>query len=155
MSGVERMTAKQAAEAIKAAKKRRHKYNAKRVFLCSQCGGAPGDDRAQCRSCRFIGPQLSFDSTAEANKWGELRILVNAGKIYELRRQVPFDLHANGGAKIGVYVADLTYSEITRSANGPLTTLHVLDVKGVMTALARWKIKHAELEYGFTVEIVR
>ena len=51
-----------------------------------------------------------FDSEGELNRWEVLRLLEQAGKISELRRQVKFYFIING-VNCGGYVADFVYTE--------------------------------------------
>ena len=83
-----------------------------------------------------------FDSKGEHRRWGELELLLKAGKITDLDRQVRFQLHANG-KKIGAYVADFVYQMDGKAV--------VEDFKGFRTSLYRWKKKHFEAEYGFPI----
>lgn len=58
---------------------------------------------------------IKFDSQAEAKRWGELRWLEQAGEIYQLERQVRFNLIPNQTREDGTterkadYVADFRY----------------------------------------------
>lgn len=40
---------------------------------------------------------IRFDSTKEARRWGELRLMERAGEIRNLRRQVPIPLEGRDG----------------------------------------------------------
>lgn len=94
---------------------------------------------------------IRFASKAEARRYAELRLLEQAGEIKQLECQPRFPLHgACAGApsmraKVGDYVADFQYRE------GPNGILVIEDVKGVKTALYRWKKKHFEAQYGLTI----
>ena len=81
--------------------RRPHKYRAQRVEIDGE----------------------KFDSKAEARRWGQLKLLEQAGEIKNLQRQVRFPLVVNG-IKIGAYVADFTYDAPGRV---------VEDVKGFRT----------------------
>ena len=80
-----------------------------------------------------------FDSKAEHRHWLHLQALAKAGKIMDLRRQVPFELVpaqvTPDGKKIRsvVYVADFVYYE---KGTGKIA---VDDPKGFSTP--EWKIK--------------
>lgn len=82
---------------------------------------------------------LNFDSKAEAKRWCELQILVRAGEITDLRRQVPFVLipqqkRPSGGVEREcTYVADFTYTRGGKAV--------VEDVKGAVTPEFRIKRK--------------
>lgn len=81
---------------------------------------------------------LKFDSKAEYRRWSELRLLLKAGEIRELKRQVPFELIPSqvspDGTKLRpvIYLADFTYLD----KSGELV---VEDPKGASTA--EWVIK--------------
>lgn len=108
----------------------------------------------------------TFASKAEARRYGELKMLEKAGKIESLELQPRFRLMTqlttgtfNGAGKalagqfpvIGSYVADFQYFRLEAP-----TGWIVEDVKGVKTALYRWKKKHVEAQYGVTItEITR
>lgn len=95
-----------------------------------------------------------FDSTGEATRWQQLKILHRAGQIAELRRQVAFDLHAPVAGRlvtIGCYLADFTYYEDSSESSQLRGRLIVEDFKGVVTPLYKWKKRHLELEYALKV----
>lgn len=117
-----RMTA---AEYRASPRKRRHKYGAKPKTVDG----------------------IRFDSTGEAMRWMELKLLERTGKIVDLKRQVPYELHAKGGTFLGRYLADFEY--VTIPSLRYQTTVE--DFKGVILPLAKWKIRHAEAEYGFKI----
>src|SRR6267154_1785069 len=82
------------------------------------------------KSARIKGNQpqyvdgMLFDSTAEARRYTELKLLKLTGQITELEVHKPFFLHVNG-IRIGYYEADFTYLE-----NGQQV---IEDVKGHRT----------------------
>lgn len=106
---------------------------------------------------------IRFASTREARRYGELRLLVLAGQIWDLTLQPSFELHVRYGGPpiyltmqtgprepvlpaegtVGVYRADFAYA----TKDGTI----VEDVKGVRTALYNWKKKHVEIEYGVRI----
>lgn len=92
----------------------------------------------------------TFDSKAEYARWVQLRLMEKVGAIKQLERQVPFVLNTPDTrgkiVSIGKYVADFTYT----NDEG----LVVEDVKGVITALFRWKARHFLIQYGFPITIV-
>jgi hypothetical protein len=57
-----------------------------------------------------------FDSAKEARRYGELRILESAGKIADLRLQVPIDCRVND-VKICTYIADFQYRCLERNVS--------------------------------------
>lgn len=98
---------------------------------------------------------IKFDSKAEARRYYELKLLQQAGEIYELRLQVSFPLCVEpevperGRQLVGRYIADFTYSRTGSAA------LEVEDVKGFKTPLYKWKRKHMKAQYGITILEVR
>lgn len=55
---------------------------------------------------------MVFDSRREANRYAELKLLQRAGKIKNLRRQVPFELiPSQDGERAVKYIADFVYEE--------------------------------------------
>lgn len=96
-----------------------------------------------------------FDSQAEAKRYQQLLLQgVWLGQIRNLELQPSFPLHGANGEQIGVYRADFRYENrvLARYFNDDPTWVDVVeDVKGVRTALYRWKKKHFEAEYGITI----
>lgn len=90
-----------------------------------------------------------FASKAEVRRYGELKLLEKAGEIFFLTLQPRYDLELETPeVTLGAYVADFSYMLGSK--------LVVEDVKGVKTALYRWKKKHFEAQYGITItEILR
>lgn len=89
-----------------------------------------------------------FPSKAEARRYGELRLLEQAGAIRDLELQPRFPLVVNG-ARVAVYVADFRYAEV-----GSRRVI-VEDVKGVRTPLYRLKKRLVKVLYGVDVQEVR
>jgi hypothetical protein len=93
---------------------------------------------------------IRFHSKKEARRWQELQLLLRAGEIHSVLRQVAFPLVAVAEADgsrflVGRYVADFTYCERNSAA------LVVEDVKGFQTPLYRWKCKHMLGQYGIVI----
>ena len=88
---------------------------------------------------------IRFDSKKEAKRYLELKILVKAGVIKELKRQVPYILIDKScyGRAIK-YVADFVYLE-----NGQLV---VEDVKGVRTPVYKLKKRLMAEVYGIEIK---
>ena len=88
-----------------------------------------------------------YDSQKEAKRAWELDLLVRAGKIRDLQRQVPFILleeyYNNKGEKIRpiTYIADFTYYDIDND------DWVVEDTKGVRTDVYKIKKKLFEQRY--------
>ena len=91
---------------------------------------------------------ITFASKAEARRYAELLLLARAGEIRGLELQPRFELSVFGygnDTRIGDYVADFQYQR------GPKGVLVIEDVKGVKTALYRWKKKHVEAQYNIRI----
>ena len=104
---------------------------------------------------------IRFASKREARRYGELKLLERAGKIFRLRLQPRFRLCAwttktgdgrNTIQELGAYVADFAYCS-TRGCDCPYGCT-VEDSKGFRTPLYRWKKKHVEAQYGIQVREV-
>jgi hypothetical protein len=85
---------------------------------------------------------ITFDSMAEAARYGALKIVQAAGLISELRLQVRYDITVNG-RKVCRYVADFVYIE-----NGKEV---VEDVKGMKTPVYNLKKKLMEAVFGVVI----
>lgn len=85
-----------------------------------------------------------FDSKREAKRWQELLMLAHAGEIDALKRQVKYELRADGGKPLGFYVCDFEY----RDSAGQLV---VEDAKGHKTQLYIWKRRHMAAQYGIEI----
>lgn len=100
------------------------------------------EKRSKYRNVKTTVDGQTFDSAKEARRYTELKMLEKAGTIRGLRRQVVFDLEANG-TLVCRYVADFLYhhgeSEI------------VEDVKGVRTDVYRLKKKLMKACYGIEI----
>ena len=108
---------------------------------------------------------IRFASKAEARRYGELKLLVKAGRIWDLELQPSFPLHAAStsgqlgqaikaaagtlNTLVGHYRGDFAYRDVK---TGKRITE---DVKGLDTPMSRWKRKHVQIQYGITVVIVR
>lgn len=93
---------------------------------------------------KIVVDNIKFDSTLEANRYQELKLLQRAKQISNLRLQVPFLLQ-EGFKKNGKmhreikYIADFVYEE-----NGQTI---VEDTKGICTEV--FKIKQKLFEYKY------
>lgn len=98
-----------------------------------------------------------FDSIKEYTRWRELKLLERAGKIWDLKRQVPFTLipaQKEGGMVVEracKYIADFTYME--SGADG-LSELVVEDTKGFKTPEYIIKRKLMLKEFGIRIREV-
>lgn len=89
---------------------------------------------------------LTFDSLKEASRYEELKLLVRAGEIKDLKRQVPIEIVPKTDKFRAVrYVADFTY---TLTRNGQPV---VEDVKGMKTDLYKLKKKLIYWIYGIEI----
>lgn len=91
-----------------------------------------------------------FASKREAGRYRELKLLLNVGAIANLRLQVPYVLHAQGGTKVGIYRADFVYW-VGESGDEHEV---VEDAKGFPTPLYQWKKRHMKAEYGIEIREV-
>ena len=85
---------------------------------------------------------ITFDSQAEATRYGVLKIVQASGLITDLRLQVPYQITVIG-KKVCRYVADFVYSE-----NGKEV---VEDVKGMRTPVYNLKKKLMEAVFGVVI----
>jgi len=86
-----------------------------------------------------------FQSSKEADRWGDLVAQQRAGRISGLRRQVSFPLRVNG-LLITRYRADAVYIEDGRRV--------VEDVKGMRTAIYKLKKKLMAAVHGIEIREV-
>ncbi len=142
------------------------------VYICAVCQSwNNGKKPAQCNGCGSMA-FIHFSSKAEAKRYGELKLEEFAGLISDIELQPRFPLNAYrwdmekaGGfgegelIKIGAYVGDFRY---VRYSYGPRKDYSrngadvIEDVKGgADTPLSAWKRKHAEAQYGITIQIVK
>jgi hypothetical protein len=122
-------------------------------------GGSAGVSKY--KAIRTTVDGIIFDSKAESEYYLELKLLERAGELKDLELQPRFplfltDSRTGESVKIGEYRADFRYklrSPVNARANAWPTIID--DVKGVEVPLQKWKRRHAELQYGITVRIVR
>src|SRR5262245_29463006 len=96
-----------------------------------------------------VGGEL-FDSQREADYWLGLQARAVAGEITALKRQVRFPLLCpveDRAVMVSSYIADFTFTD-ERGVR------HVVDAKGVKTALYRLKAKWLYLQDGIQIEEV-
>jgi hypothetical protein len=89
---------------------------------------------------------IRFDSKAEAARYGQLKLLLRAGRIRNLRTHVPFLLEV-AGERIGTYEADFVYEQRVE----PCWEQVVEDVKGVRTREYILKRNLMRALYGITI----
>lgn len=98
---------------------------------------------------------MVFDSQKEFNRYGELMLLQRAGRIKDLRRQVPYvliptqkDYRGRVLFRETKYIADFVYYDNDRKR------IVVEDVKGVKTEVYKLKKKMMYFHHGILVEEV-
>lgn len=76
------------------------------------------------RAKKTVVDGITFDSKREAARYKELRTLLRAGQIQDLRMQVKYPLVVNG-VKIGRYTSDFNYiengAEVVEDVKSPAT----------------------------------
>ena len=85
----------------------------------------------------------TFHSQREANRYRELRLLVRAKLIHDLRLQVPFSVEING-RHVCAWRADFVYWQDGQEI--------IEDSKGYRTRLYRLKKRLIEAVYGFEIK---
>lgn len=100
------------------------------------------------------GETIVFDSKKEARRWDELQLLLKAGAISHLERQVRIPCHVNGKL-VCTYIADFRYIDKgKRGSLGQIGMTVVEDCKSAYTAklpVYRIKKKLVEALYAGTV----
>lgn len=128
--------------------------------ICGACRYINSAERDECSICRqpLRAPSkygnkkttvdgIEFDSKKEAKRWGELQVLLKAGRITEIERQVMFELAPSVKFSTSPratptlrYVADFVYFEHYGNAGETKLWRSVVeDAKGFRTA--DYKIK--------------
>jgi hypothetical protein len=77
-------------------------------FRCIDCGSPYPPKRSKYGNEIVKTEDGTFHSKAELARWEELKLLQRAGHIFELERQVPYDLIVNG-RHICIIVVDFRY----------------------------------------------
>lgn len=114
---------------------------------------------------------IVFASKKEAKRYGELKLLLRAGHIRELKLQPRYALcpliiehgdvrNVNAGhnsprrCPVAEYVADFEYEESDRGYGGIKWSLVVEDTKGFKTDTYRLKKRWFEAQYGIQIREV-
>lgn len=112
-----------------------------------------GKKKAKYGNKKVVVDGITFDSGAEAKRYGELKLMERAGEVFDLKLQVPIPLLGRDGPMRGpsgrvlTYKADFAY----RERSGAQV---VEDVKGFETK--EYKLKRANLAaQGITIREVR
>lgn len=112
----------------------------------------PPEARSKYHATATIIDGVRFMSKREASRYLTLKVQCQAGLISHLVLQPWFDLHVvdvSGSSRcIGRYVGDFEYVDADTGE------VIVEDVKGMRLPLYRWKKRHVEAEYGFTIQEV-
>jgi hypothetical protein len=106
----------------------------------------PGGNTNKYNARKTRVGEYVFDSLAEARYYQQLLLRQAAGEISGLRVHVGFQLAGENGDTVGIYVADFVFSDQAGK-------MHIIDVKGVRTALYRLKRNLMRCQ-GFEVEEV-
>lgn len=125
---------------------------------CPWCKGSKVIEGEPCPGCvrkkphkyRAVATEVDgirFDSKKEAFRYGQLKLLEQAGLIAHLEVHPRYPLTVNG-LKVGTYVADFRYA---KTDTGELI---VEDVKGVRTPVYRLKKKLVRAIFGFEIREV-
>jgi hypothetical protein len=100
--------------------------------------------RSKYSARKTVVDDITFDSAKEARRYGELRLLQQAGRISGLKLQPAFELVVNTQL-VAVYKADFTYTD----AVGEQV---VEDVKGVKTTAYKLKAKLLRALFDITIK---
>jgi len=102
------------------------------------------------RAIKTVVDGITFDSKAEARRYGELRLLVKANAIFCLELQPRYDIVVQG-QKICFYKADFRYKE-SHDYDAPWI---VEDVKGMKTPVYNLKKKLMKACHGIDIVEVK
>jgi hypothetical protein len=118
------------------------------VIVAMRNGGMPSMAGNKYGAKKIVDPATGyeFDSKKEFYRWCELRILERAGKIFDLQRQVKYELiPKQKGERAVYYIADFVYYE-----NGNKV---VEDCKGYQTEVFRLKKKLLLWVHGIRIKL--
>jgi hypothetical protein len=113
--------------------------------------GITGQPKNKFNAVKKVVDDIEFDSTKEGNRYKQLKLLVRAGKIRDLRLQVRYDLipkqkFSDGSSMIGTYyLADFVYFDCDKGREV------VEDVKGKKTDV--YQIKRKLMKLILDIEI--
>jgi hypothetical protein len=116
---------------------------------------APKNAKNKYRNVKVQFDGLLFDSQKEATRWAELKLLQRTGQIYELRRQVAFEIiptqHDKATGELvercARYIADFVYRE---RSTGKIV---VEDTKSDATKTPEYVLKRKLMYYRFGIRI--
>jgi hypothetical protein len=106
------------------------------------------------RNKRITTQGITFDSIGERDRWLFLRDAESRGEIYNLRRQVKFELVVNH-VKICDYIADFGYFKPYTNGLGSGVQDVIEDFKGVQTDVFKLKRKLMIACHGIEIRIVK
>lgn len=120
--------------------------------ICLGCGQLKTDcackKKSKHRNVKTDLDGITYDSGKEANRAAELKVIAIAGKISDLRTQVPFKLIVNG-QHVCTYIADFVYRDLVIGEEV------VEDVKSDHTRkLQVYRIKKKLMKACLNIEIV-
>src|SRR5688572_411116 len=93
----------------------------------------PGRPLGKYGNKKTIVDGIEFDSRKEAKRWQELKLLESTGRVWNLKRQVRYELKV-GEQHICDYIADFVYSEMGDTAL--VYPSHLEDCKGYRAGAA-------------------
>jgi len=105
---------------------------------------ALGKKKPKYRNEKVVVDGIHFDSKREAKRHQELKLMLRAGLIANLRRQVLYPLHVKG-ILICRYKADFVYLDLKSGKE------IVEDTKGFRTKEYRIKAKLFAAVYGYSI----
>lgn len=114
--------------------------------------GITGQPKNKFNAVKKVVDDIEFDSTKEGNRYKQLKLLVRAGKIRDLRLQVRYDLipkqkFSDGSSMVGTYyLADFVYFDCDKGCEV------VEDSKGAKTAV--YQIKRKLMKLILDIEIL-
>lgn len=113
--------------------------------------------RSKYGNKKTVVDNITFDSMKEAGRYGQLKLLVKAGKITDLELQPKYAITVNG-QKICTYVGDFRYvdvegSDLFDAARGIFKWV-IEDVKGMKTPVYNLKKKLMKAVHGIEIQEV-
>lgn len=118
-------------------------------------GGAGGAPARKYRNHRTVVDGVTFDSKREAEYWHQLCLQQRAGLVFDLRRQVAFELAPGvkfAGAKRAQPALRLIVDFAYRDRHGQQV---LEDVKGVLTTAFTIKRHLLKAVHGLEVRVIR
>ena len=97
---------------------------------------------------------IEFDSLWEAKRYGQLKMLLAAKEISNLRLQVKFPILING-VKVCTYIADFVYIDLKKTDIFGNAVEVVEDAKGFETKYFKLKKKLMKAVYGVEIYLSR